>query len=307
MGHRLRSKIPGHQRKLIQQFGPTQTFTRSAAIQTISRYDPVTKRPNFDAYKDLHIELREKDSLKPEDAFSYLLRRGVFRAGLNLKCPSCQLTFWRSLDDAKTLLDCEYCGQRFNVALQLKGEKWAYRPSGLFGRDDHQEGGVPVALTLQQLHTPLHSDLIFWLPAMLLRPISAAITECETDLVLLHRGQKGRPELLIGECKTNKEITDDDVRNLAKVADALPANRIDVFMLFAKAGQFSPEEIQRCKAADSSARRRTILLSERELEPYFTYEMAKKEFATTGSSYSFEGMVQATRDIFFEPRPVRRA
>ena len=44
--------------------------------------DPVTHLPRFDAYKSLHIERRDKRDLKPEDAFLYLLKKGVFRAGL---------------------------------------------------------------------------------------------------------------------------------------------------------------------------------------------------------------------------------
>jgi len=74
--------------------------------------------------------------------------------------------------------------------------------------------------------------------------------------------------------------------------------------VFSKSGkEFTPEEIQRCRAADSTSRRRSILLSRRELEPYFIYERAEKEFSMIGHAASFEGMVDATRDIYFEPRP----
>jgi hypothetical protein len=290
-------------RKLIEQFGPTQTFTRSDAMRLIANVDP-NGRADFSAYEDLYIEPRDKGLLKPDDAFAYLLKQGVFRVGIELECTSCQLKFWRSLDDAKTLVICEYCGREFNVAPQLKGEKWVYRPSGLFGRADHQEGGVPVALTLQQLDTVTHGRCLSWLPAINLKPITAPIKACETDFVLLDQGFHGRVQLVIGECKTNKEITDEDVHNLSKVADALPSGRFDVFIVFAKAGrEFTPEEIQRCRAADSKIRRRTILLSMRELEPYFVYERAEKEFSVQGHAASFEGMVKATRDIYFEPRP----
>lgn len=289
-------------RKLIEQFDPTEEFTRSDAMRLIANVDS-EGRPNFTAYEHLYLEPRDKDSLKPEDAFIYLLKRGVFRVGLKLKCTGCQLEFWRGLDDIKTEIACEYCGRAFNVAPQLKGEKWAYRPSGLFGRDDHQEGGVPVALTLQQLDTVLHGQSIFWLPAMNFEPLTAPIERCETDFVVLHQTAQGRVELVIGECKTNQEVTEDDVRHLSKVADAFPSNRFDVFVAFAKAGTaFTPEEIRRCRSANSRTHQRTIMLSARELEPYFVYERAEKEFSIHGHVASLEGMVKATNDIYFEPK-----
>ncbi len=290
-------------RQLIEQYGPTQTFTRTDAMRLIANLD-ASGRPDFAAYEGLYLEPRERGALKPEDAFAYLLKKGVFRIGLELKCTSCQLKFWRALDDAKTLLACEYCGREFNIAPQLKGQNWVYRPSGLFGRDDHQEGGVPVALTLQQLGTVLHGQFICWSPALNFESITAPIETCETDFVVLNQTHNGRVELVIGECKANQEITEEDVRKLSKVADALPEDRFDVFIVFAKAGKgFTPEEIQRCRAADSKTRQRTILLSARELEPYFAYERAEKEFSIHGHAASLDGMVKATSDIYFEPRP----
>jgi hypothetical protein len=297
-------------RKLIEQFGPTQKFTRSNATMLIGDVDPVTGNPNtnpvtgrpkFEAYEDLYIEARDKERLKPSDAFSYLLKRQVFHVGLELKCPTCQLDSWRAVDDVRTLLTCEYCGSEFNATPQLKDRDWAYRPSGLFGRADNQEGGVPVILTLQQLEATLRIYSLVWLPAISLTPLTAPIEKCETDFVLLCQDWRGRMKLVMGECKTNREIDADDVRNLSKVADAFP-DRFDVFLVFSKTGQFTPEEIERCRVADSGGRRRTILLSERELEPYFPYERAAKQFAINDVVVSLEDMVEATRGIYFEPR-----
>jgi hypothetical protein len=280
-------------RTLIDRFSPTQNFTRSEALRLIGA--------NFGAYEQLYIGVRDKEHLTPPDVFSYLLEQRVFRVGLQLQCPTCKLEFWRALDDVQTLLTCEYCGKEFNVTPQLKGRDWAYRPSGLFGRGDKQEGGVPVALTLQQLDTTLHRPIL-WLPALNLQPLTAEIEKCEIDFVLLYQNWRGRVTLVMGECKTNMEIDEDDVRNLSKVADAFPRDRFDVFLVFSKAGEFTPDEIQRCRAADSNTCRRTILLSERELEPYFIYERTAKEFAIEETAVSLEDMVEATRGIYFEPR-----
>jgi hypothetical protein len=76
----------------------------------------------------------------------------------------------------------------------------------------------------------------------------------------------------------------------------------DAFIVFAKTGQFSPEEVERCKTAQGRYMRRVILLSDRELEPYFIYERAEKEYVIDHSGISLEDMAEATRNIYFEPK-----
>jgi DNA-directed RNA polymerase subunit RPC12/RpoP len=104
--------------------------------------------------------------------------------GLTFTCPNCELEFWTHLDDVATEIICEYCGKRFNVTPQLKDGAWAYRRSGLFGREDHQQGAIPVALTLQQLDSILHWEMVY-VTSMTLESAGARIVPCETDLVIV--------------------------------------------------------------------------------------------------------------------------
>jgi hypothetical protein len=60
--------------------------------------------------------------------------------------------------------------------------------------------------------------------------------------------------------------------------------------------------VERCKAAQGKYEWRVILLSERELEPYFIYERAEKEFVIEGSAVSLDGMAHATQNIYFDPK-----
>jgi hypothetical protein len=285
-------------RNLIENHKPEQSFDRGCAMQTIMGKGTTNPLSN---YQYLYIEPREPGSeLTPGSVLSYLLDKGVFRAGLKFDCPNCQLEFWRSLDDAKTHLECEYCGHDFNVASQLKDKAWAFRRSGLFGRNDHQEGAIPVLLTLQQLKRNSIRDTLFS-TAMNFRPKGAAIQECESDFVMVRsRNVDHRIEVVIGECKTRSPITADDVRKLATIADTFPSVQYNVYIVFSKLASFSEEEIEIIKSANSKHHMRVIMFTERELEPHFIYERTAKEFDIAQTATSLSDMAVATSRIFFQ-------
>jgi hypothetical protein len=240
----------------------------------IGNADPATNKPRFEPFEDLFIAPRPfKRKLTPHDALDYLLERGVFRVGLELTCMHCELPFWLSLDDAKTEAECEYCGKTFSVTTQLKDRDWAYRRSGLFGRNDNQQGGVPVAVTLQQLHTALSMDKMLYTTSLELKPASASIDKCETDFMVFASGHSHnmphQPQVVIGECKAaGGMITREDAQHLGKVADVFPYRRINMFILFAKLGTFSDQEIEACRLAQHKWHERVIVLGKDELEPY---------------------------------------
>jgi hypothetical protein len=294
-------------RKLVEKYKHLLSFTRSDAIQTIGQNDPATGRPRFESYEQLYIEKRKGGKLTPQQVFDFLLKKGVFRVGINFRCPNCELQSWTPLDDIATEITCELCGKHFNVTTQLKDRDWAYRRSGLFGREDHQEGAIPVALTLQQIDTVLHSGAIY-MTATTLEPAGANIARCETDFVVIgEEDYFDKIEVAIGEAKSSGEITTEDVVHLAQVADALPKQRFSPFIIFSKTGSFSTDEIARCRKAQPATGLRVILLSSRELEPYRIYERAAKEFEMKSTAVSLDHLARATHDIYFEPRPKRIA
>lgn len=290
-------------RKLIEKYNPDQSFTRSAANQIIGQIDPETGRINFSDYENLFIESRTGNKLNPESVFAYLVKNGVFRVGLDFLCPTCFLDFWITLDESKTWTKCEYCGQEFNVTSQLKDRDWRYRRSGLFGKEDNQEGAVPVVLTLQQLDTVLHHGDMIYTTGMEVESSKAAINKCETDFIILTQDKPDhRIQIVIGECKNRKEITVDDVTNLRLIAEALEEKDVSVFVVFSKLTDFTPEELERCKAIDGQYKRRLILLTKRELEPYFIYEKTAKEFEISNYGISLDDMVNATQAVFYEKK-----
>jgi hypothetical protein len=107
--------------------------------------------------------------------------------------------------------------------------------------------------------------------------------------------------LAIAECKgRGGEITEEDVRKLSQVADAFPKDRIHPYIIFSKTAPFTAEEIARCRAAQPAGRKRVILLSDRELEPYFVCEWAAKEFEIDATAISLEDLANTTHELLFE-------
>lgn len=297
-------KIPGV-RDLIESVGPQEAFTRTNAICRIGRNDPVTSLPHFEEYEHLYIERRDRGPLKPEHAFVFLLKMGVFQVGLSLTCNQCELEFWIPLDEVRTDTKCEYCGKGFLITPQLKDRDWRFRRSGLFGKDNHQEGSVPVVVTLQQLST-VCSEGMFITNAKI-DPIDAAVESCETDLVFLHAPTKWwdrRVAVAIGECKTRGGISEDDARKLGLVADALEKHGFKAFVLFSKLAAFTPQEIEICRKAQDRHKNRIIMLSDRELEPYFVYERTGKVLQLRSSSaIDLHDLAETTNEVYFNPRP----
>jgi len=232
----------------------------------------------------------------------YLLGRGVFRTGLEFTCPNCELTTWIHLDDVRTKSTCAYCDYTYDVTAQLKDRDWRYRRSGIFGRDDDQLGGVPVALTLQQLSTSLHDRLILYSTAVNFSSAGADIEPCESDFVAVVSGvwpPESPVQLLFGEAKTSRPIDENDVRKLGKLADAIPRHLAQSFILFSKTDTFSVDEVRLAKTLNSQYERRVILWSCDELEPYFLYERSAGKLGQGRYASALKDMANNTHRLWF--------
>jgi hypothetical protein len=289
-------------RDLIGRYGPDQSFTRSAGEKYIGRFDETTGRMQFDAFADLYIQARDNGKLTPGEVLRFLTSRGVFRVGLDFECTNCQLTSWVHLDEIKTMSRCIYCGHAFDVTPQLKDRDWRYRRSGLFGRDDHQLGGVPVALAIQQLHVTLDEKLLMYSTALEFRPAGARIEHCEADFIAVAAGnaflREAPVQILLGEAKGHRAFDADDVRKLGGLADAMPPELAEVFIMFAKTDAFTPDEVQLALTLNTRGRRRVILWSQDELEPYLVYERSETNLGRARYSTTLTGMAQITEQLW---------
>jgi hypothetical protein len=295
-------KIPGV-RRLIKTYGPNASFSKRAALQAIGRADPITGA-RFSDHAQLYIEPRTSCPLTPQMVFEHLVAKGLFRIGVDLACPSCNLTSWIPLETLKQSNTCELCGAIHDSTRQLVNTEFTYRRSGVLGIEKNAQGAIPVALLLQQLSVNLRNvgREILLAPSYNLRPIAdRTLPQCETDFVVIYpETHPDPPALIIGECKDEGDrINQRDIDNLRAVADAVP-RRFEPYILLARLSPFSPEEIALARTLNAPFRRRVILLSARELEPYHIYDRVNAELNIKFRSMSPDELATATHRIYFE-------
>lgn len=177
---------------------------------------------------------------------------------------------------------------------------------------------MPVVLTLQQLDTNLGMGLRHRLYSVSLdlTPARGQLpTPCEIDFAWLMPGRyPERTTVIIGECKDRGQskaqggdggtINANDIANLRAVADSFPRNRFEVYILLAKLCAFTPAEIELARSLNSEHQLRVILLTEREIEPYFLFERTEKLFQIDRYASTPEDLARATVAIFLNPKPV---
>lgn len=291
----------GKGREVVREPGQ-QSFTRSAALQKIGQVHNGTL--HFSDYEDLFIEPRKgKGKMTPEMAFTYLLKKKVFRVGLDLLCPNCELAEWRPLDEVKTDVECGLCGHTYNVLPYLKDRDWRFRCSGLFHRFEHQEGAIPVVLLLQQLDTDIgvNGNVSAFSTCTNIR-LSNGI-KCETDCVWIVNIDEGRPAIAIGECKdVGGRINQEDVDKLGALAAQLREEGLDAFIILAKLAAFEDAEVALSRNLRVQGRERVVMLTAHELETYGIWQEESAPFARIG----IERLCSiTTRKYFQEETPDR--
>ena len=272
-------KIPGV-RRLLRTHGANDSFTKHAALKLIGERDP-DSGASFADHHGLYIEPRQTGTnLTSDMVFSYLVEKGVFRMGWDLRCPRCQLQAWTALDQLTQHHTCGYCGGDFDATRQLVDRTMTFRRSGLLGIQRDAQGAVPVALALQQLANNLGhlGNDAFFLPSIELVDDGGAF-RCETDIFgVFPETYPDRPAVVIGECKDRDgQIDAEDVGKLGVLAQRLGASGLEVFVLFAKLGPFTEGEIALAKTLNGRWQHRVILLTNRELEPYHLYERHEED------------------------------
>jgi len=297
-------KIPGV-RRLIKQYGPAESFTRKSAYQLIGKRT-ADESQNFTVHEGLYIEPREVGTkLTVGAVFEHLVAKGLYRVGVELDCPNCDLPSWISVDHLRQRTSCELCGTEFDATRQLVQSEFRYRRSGLLGVERNVQGAIPVALLLQQLVVNIDADRDgLFLPSFDLIPKDGvAPPKCETDFLVVLPGMwpRKKTQVIIGECKDEAgRIDADDIGKLRRIADALPTSRFETFILLAKLGPFTAAELELAKSLNGPHQQQAIVLTARELEPYHIYERTGREEGIAFHGGSPEDLASVTDQVYLK-------
>jgi hypothetical protein len=132
---------------------------------------------------------------------------------------------------------------------------------------------------------------------------TGAIEPCESDLVAvvagINRNGEASVGIAFGECKTEMPFDEQDVRKLRALADVVPRSLAASYIIFSKTGIFSDAEIALAKSLNSEYRKRVILWSKDELEPYYVYERSKDRLGQDWHANSLADMAQITHRLYF--------
>lgn len=232
-------------------------------------------------------------------AFRLLLKKELFRAGLELVCNHCRLISWLSLREIDDYWICNYCGGNNQTSLHLNNEgNWKYRKSGLFAKDNNQEGAIPVILTLLQFHKRFDQFGYGYSPAL---RVQGEKVNCEIDLCILQYGIGDSIEVGIAECKSEGgKITQEDVINLKSVRDRLNEVGISCVLIFSKtANRFDIKEIELFKTLDDD-NIRCVLLLNKELEPFDLYEEYEQHELVYKQASTLEYMGWNSRKVYLK-------
>jgi hypothetical protein len=290
-------------RKLINSLTKEKKVTRSQAKIIILDQDSKGKA-SLDRHKDLRIQFKEGHGPTTNDeVFDFLLDNELFMAGIDFKCPNCNIATWLQISNLSDKVKCEYCSYEYQSLSQLKDRgDWKFRKSGLLGRDNNQEGAIPVILTLMQLMRRVHDFTPTYTSSLKLKSQDGSV-DCEVDFAMLSDkwSRRDKPQIAIGECKNNDEITETDIKNLLAVKALLDKSGFETYVVFSKLAQFSKKEKNLIKKhfKDKSP----IMFTDTELEPYDPYEGYRKEtekklrhpYAT-----NFEEMAINSRYLYLE-------
>jgi hypothetical protein len=157
------------------------------------------------------------------------------------------------------------------IADNFKGRQniyWNFKKSGLFARDNNQEGAIPVIISLLSFARVISIHKLIYTTSLNLQNSK----KCEIDFCILMYGQGDKIQLGIAECKSQgQKVSQQDIDNLKRVQDEVNKLGIDCYIIISKTtDSYEVDEIKLFKSLKDE-NRNFVILSNKELEPYHPY------------------------------------
>lgn len=158
--------------------------------------------------------------------YEWFLRKGIFKLGLQTKCPNCERNSWFGMATLNEDLDCPKCLNTFTAAGNIDQGRggWFYRTAGPFSVPNFADGAFSVLLTLEALAgraIPLRRSTA--VPSF--EATSPGKVKLEADLAMFWRdGSYGENTagILFGECKSYGLFKPKDFHRMRYLAETFP-------------------------------------------------------------------------------------
>ncbi|MGN7975970.1 hypothetical protein ACTJJ4_00180 [Microbacterium sp. 22195] len=160
-----------------------------------------------------------------------LLNTGLFVPTSRVQCAHCRVNRWLSADDLATRVECELCGEQFNLALShsLVRPEWRYRLAAHL-RPDQVDSLVSVLATASLLRQFRHVEEAM-MPHVLGLEVAAGGKKIEIDVAVYLPDRDWT--VVLGEVKTHSRIDENDVLNLELLEKRLSQAGVRTVTLFA--------------------------------------------------------------------------
>lgn len=241
---------------------------------------------NFSKFENLYIESRDRKKLGTNKVFNYLVKKNVFSPKLNVlpkilrtkkdfRCRNCGLKEKILLKHFQANWECPFCGyvhfmpSHIEEDFQSQANKyWRFARSGLFAKENNQEGAIPVIVSLLTFARIFNSHKLIYSTSLNLK--NSKISEIDFCILQYQRGDE--IQFGIGECKSEgQKVNQQDIDNLKQVQGDINKLGIDCYIIISKmADIYEADELQLFRSLKNE-NRKFVILSNKELEPYHPY------------------------------------
>lgn len=158
--------------------------------------------------------------------YDWFIQKGIFKLGLQTKCPNCQRNSWFAMETLNEELDCPKCLNTFPAAGNIDQGRsgWFYRTAGPFSVPNFADGAFSVLLTLEALAGRITSGRRSTsVPSF--EAIAPGKVGLEADLAMFWRdGSYGDDTsgILFGECKSYGLFKAKDLQRMRYLAETFP-------------------------------------------------------------------------------------
>jgi hypothetical protein len=167
-------------------------------------------------HKGLSVSVEEEFEKRTfESILTQLVSRKVLRQGLELQCDRCQRRDWYHLIDLGEEFRCKKCFHIQPVPF-LDKRPWHYISDGLFRLQGKVAGCIPAVLSLIFLSTFLENETRY-VPSF---EYTDSTVAAERDYaVLASTFLEPDVEVIIGECKTGRELEEKDKADIRLIGE----------------------------------------------------------------------------------------